>query len=59
MKLRLVATALAANFMAVTAAIALDAKLPACHAVRGISGQLKSRPLPGGGRCARHLLIST
>jgi len=42
MKLRLVATALAANLVAITAAIALDSNLPAYQAVSGISGQIKS-----------------
>jgi hypothetical protein len=42
MQLKLIATALAANLMAITAAIALDANLPAYQAVSGISGQLKS-----------------
>jgi phosphate transport system substrate-binding protein len=42
MKLRLIATGLAANFVAITAAIALDANLPAYQAVSGISGQTKS-----------------
>jgi phosphate transport system substrate-binding protein len=42
MKLRLIATALAANLAAITAAIALDANLPAYQAVSGISGQIKS-----------------
>jgi phosphate transport system substrate-binding protein len=42
MQLRLIATALAANLMAITAAIALDANLPAYQAVSGNSGQLKS-----------------
>jgi phosphate transport system substrate-binding protein len=42
MKARLVATALAANLLAVTAAIALDANLPAYQAVSGIAGQIKS-----------------
>ena len=42
MKARLVATALAANLLAVTAAIALDANLPAYQAVSGITGQVKS-----------------
>jgi phosphate transport system substrate-binding protein len=42
MKLRLIATALAANLVALTAATALDANLPAYQAVSGISGQLKS-----------------
>jgi phosphate transport system substrate-binding protein len=42
MQLRLIATALAANLMAITAAIALGANLPAYQAVSGISGQLKS-----------------
>ncbi len=42
MKLRLIATALAANLVAITAAIALDADLPAYQAVSGISGQFKS-----------------
>jgi phosphate transport system substrate-binding protein len=42
MKLRLMAIVLAANLVAVTAAIALDANLPAYQAVSGISGQLKS-----------------
>jgi hypothetical protein len=39
MKLRLIATALAANLVAITAAIALDSNLPAYQAVSGISGQ--------------------
>jgi hypothetical protein len=38
MQLKLIATALAANLMAITAAIALDANLPAYQAVSGISG---------------------
>jgi phosphate transport system substrate-binding protein len=42
MKLRLIATALAANLAALTAATALDANLPAYKAISGISGQLKS-----------------
>ena len=42
MKLRLIATALAANLAAITSAIALDANLPAYQAVSGISGQIKS-----------------
>jgi len=42
MKLRLIATSLAANLVAITAAIALDANLPAYRAVSGISGQIKS-----------------
>jgi len=42
MKPRLIAAALAANLAAVTAAIALDANLPAYQPVGGISGQLKS-----------------
>jgi phosphate transport system substrate-binding protein len=42
MKPRLIATALAANLATVTAAIALDANLPAYQPVGGISGQLKS-----------------
>ncbi len=42
MKLRLIATALAANLLATTAAIALDSNLPAYQAVSGISGQIKS-----------------
>jgi phosphate transport system substrate-binding protein len=42
MKLRLVATVLAANLAAITAAIALDANLPAYQAVSGISGEIKS-----------------
>jgi phosphate transport system substrate-binding protein len=42
MKLRLIAAALAANLVAITAAIALDADLPAYQAVSGISGQIKS-----------------
>jgi phosphate transport system substrate-binding protein len=42
MKLRLIATAFAANLVAITAAIALDANLPAYQAVSGISGQIKS-----------------
>jgi ABC-type phosphate transport system substrate-binding protein len=41
-KLRLIATALAANLAAITAAIALDANLPDYQAVSGISGQIKS-----------------
>jgi phosphate transport system substrate-binding protein len=42
MKLRLIATVLATNLLAVTAAIALDANLPAYQTVRDISGQIKS-----------------
>jgi phosphate transport system substrate-binding protein len=42
MKPRLIAAALAANLAAATAAIALDANLPAYQPVSGISGQLKS-----------------
>jgi ABC-type phosphate transport system substrate-binding protein len=42
MKLRLIAAALAANLVAITAAIALDANLPAYQAVSGVSGQIKS-----------------
>jgi len=42
MKLKLIATALTANLVAITAAIALDANLPAYQTVSGISGQLKS-----------------
>jgi phosphate transport system substrate-binding protein len=42
MKPRLIAAALAANLAAVTAAIALDANLPAYQPVGGISGPLKS-----------------
>ena len=42
MKLGLIATAIATNFAAITAAIALDANLPAYQAVGGISGQIKS-----------------
>ena len=42
MKLRLIATVLAANLAATTAAIALDANLPAYQTVSGISGQIKS-----------------
>jgi phosphate transport system substrate-binding protein len=42
MKLRLITTALAANFSVATAAIALGANLPAYQTVSGISGQLKS-----------------
>jgi phosphate transport system substrate-binding protein len=42
MKLTLIATVFAANLVAITAAIALDANLPAYQAVRGISGQIKS-----------------
>jgi phosphate transport system substrate-binding protein len=42
MKLELIATAIATNFAAITAAIALDANLPAYQAVGGISGQIKS-----------------
>ena len=42
MKLRLIATALAANLVAITAAIALDANLPPYQAVSGISGEIKS-----------------
>ncbi len=42
MKPRLIATALAANLVTVTTAIALDANLPAYQAISGISGQIKS-----------------
>jgi len=42
MKLRLIATALAASLAAKNAAIALDANLPAYQAVSDISGQIKS-----------------
>ena len=42
MTLELIATAIATNFAAITAAIALDANLPAYQAVGGISGQIKS-----------------
>jgi len=42
MKIRLIATALATNLVAITAAIALDANLPAYQPVGGISGPLKS-----------------
>src|SRR5208283_3130138 len=42
MGLRIFATALAANLVATTAAIALDANLPAYQAVSEISGQIKS-----------------
>jgi phosphate transport system substrate-binding protein len=42
MTLRLIATVLAANLAATTAAIALDANLPAYQAVSGIAGQIKS-----------------
>jgi phosphate transport system substrate-binding protein len=42
MKLRLIATALAANLVAIPAAIALDSHLPVYQAVSGISGQIKS-----------------
>ena len=42
MKLRLIATVLAANLAATTAAIALDASLPAYQTVSGVSGQIKS-----------------
>jgi phosphate transport system substrate-binding protein len=42
MKLRLIATVLAANLVAVTAAIALDANLPTYQTVSGICGQIKS-----------------
>ena len=42
MKPKLIAAALAANLAAVTAAIALDANLPAYQPVGGISGPLKS-----------------
>ncbi len=42
MKPTLIAAALAANLLATTAAIALDANLPAYQAISGISGQLKS-----------------
>jgi phosphate transport system substrate-binding protein len=42
MTLRLIATGLATNLLAITAAIALDANLPAYQAVSGIFGQIKS-----------------
>jgi phosphate transport system substrate-binding protein len=42
MKLRLIASALAANLVAITAAVALDANLPAYQAVSGISGEIKT-----------------
>jgi phosphate transport system substrate-binding protein len=42
MKRRLITTALAANLVTVTAAIALDANLPPYQAVGGIAGQIKS-----------------
>jgi phosphate transport system substrate-binding protein len=42
MKLRHFAAALAANMVAIPAAVALDQNLPAYHAVPGISGQIKS-----------------
>ena len=42
MTLRLIATVLAANLAATTAAIALDANLPDYHAISGISGEIKS-----------------
>jgi phosphate transport system substrate-binding protein len=42
MTLRLIATMLAANLAAITAAIARDANLPAYQSVSGISGQIKS-----------------
>jgi phosphate transport system substrate-binding protein len=42
MKLRLITTVLAANLAATTAAIALDASLPAYQTVSGISGEIKS-----------------
>jgi UDP-N-acetylmuramyl pentapeptide synthase len=42
MKLRLIADALAANLVATTAAVALDANLPVYHAISGISGEIKS-----------------
>ena len=42
MKLELIATALAANLVAIPASIALDANLPAYQAVSGIAGQVKS-----------------
>jgi phosphate transport system substrate-binding protein len=42
MKLRLIAIALAANLVAITAAIALDANLPPYQGVSGISGEIKS-----------------
>jgi phosphate transport system substrate-binding protein len=42
MKLRLIATVLAANLAATTAAIALDANLPAYQTVSGVSGQINS-----------------
>ncbi len=42
MKLRLIATALAANLVAIPAAIALDSNLPVYQAVSGLSGQIKS-----------------
>jgi len=42
MRLKLGAALVAANMIAVSAAIALDQSLPAYHAVTGISGQIKS-----------------
>ena len=42
MKLRLIATALAANLVAIPAAIVLDSHLPVYQAVSSISGQIKS-----------------
>ena len=42
MKLRLIALGLAANMVAITAAIALDSNLPAYQTISGFSGQIKS-----------------
>ncbi len=42
MRLKLGVAALAANMIAIPAAIALDQRLPAYQAVTGISGQIKS-----------------
>ena len=42
MELRVLAVALAANLAAVSAAVALDPKLPAYQTASGISGHIKS-----------------
>ena len=42
MKPRIVAVAFVANMLAIPAALALDAALPAYQAVNGISGEIKS-----------------
>jgi hypothetical protein len=50
MKLRLVAIVLAANLVPVTAAIALDANLPAYQAVSGISVEQRNGAMSQGVR---------